>query len=192
MSTRTLYRIAAVAGLLCALALCFNAARRGGLLPTNEFTRGLAPMAQLLGLPVLTALYLHIRPRAGTLGLVGYAANSTGLAGLVGAEYVINFVFPYLPPAQVTALIDGATGTMFTITQVLFLLGATVFAVALARSGSLPALGAALYLLGAIPIGLRGVLPDVTVNPGVVIIGLGIGVLAYALLRNQRAAATAG
>jgi hypothetical protein len=29
------------------------------------------------------------------------------------------------------------------------------------------------------------------VNPGVVIIGLGIGVLAYTLLRNQRAAATA-
>lgn len=191
MSTRTVYRIAAVAGLLCALALCFNAARRGGLLPTNEFTRGLAPLAQLFGLPVLTALYLHVRPRAGALGLAGYAANSAGLAGLVGAEYVVNFVFPYLPTAQVTALVAGVTGTMFTLTQVLFLLGATVFAVALARAGSLPPVGAALYLLGAIPIGLRGVLPDVTLNPGLVVAALGVGVLALALWRRQQVPAAA-
>jgi hypothetical protein len=109
LSTRTLYRIAAVAGLLCALALCFNAARRGGLLPTNEFTRGLAPMAQLLGLPVLTALYLHIRPRAGTLSLVGYAANSAGLAGLVGAEYVINF--GRVGPARVRCRLSAPPST---------------------------------------------------------------------------------
>lgn len=183
MPTDSLRRWAANAGLLCAFALCFNAARRAGLVPTTDLGRAVAPLAQLFGLWLLTGLYAASCKRSGALGLVGYALNSLGLAGLVGCEYIVNFVLPTLPPATVAGLLNGLTGTMFTVTQLVFLLGALVFAVALLRAGQ-PVVAICLYVLGAVAIGLRGVLPDVTLNPGLVLAGIGLGWLAVVLHRS--------
>lgn len=181
MSVTTLRRLGGLAGLLCGLALCFNAVRRGELVPTTELTRALAPLAQLFGLFLLTALYARVHAATGRTGLVGYVLQSLGLAGLVGAEYIVNFVFPYLPEDEVQGFVDGPAGTMFTVTQVVFLTGVLVFAVALLRSGLVPVPGVLLYTIGAVPIGLRGVLPDVTLNPGLVVAGIGAAWLGWAL-----------
>ena len=183
MPVPTLHRLAAIAGTLCALALCFNAARRGGLVPSTDLARAAAPLAQLFGLWLLTGLYAAIRARSGTLGLVGYALNSLGLAGLVGCEYVVNFVFPYVPPATVADLLDGLAGAVFTGTQVVFLAGVVLFAAALARGGQ-PLVAVGLYALGAVIIGLRGILPDATLYPGLVLAAIGISWLAAALYRS--------
>jgi hypothetical protein len=183
MPVPTLRRLAAIAGLLCALALCFNVARRGGLVPSTDLARAAAPLAQMFGLWLLIGLYAAVRERAGRLGLAGYALNSLGLAGLVGCEYVVNFVFPNVPPATVAELLGGLTGAVFTGTQVVFLLGASLFATALVRAGQ-PPVAVALYGIGAVAIGLRGVLPDVTLNPGLVLAAIGIGWLTVALHRS--------
>lgn len=181
MSMTTLRRLGGLAGVLCGLALCFNAARRGEIIPTTQFTRSLAPLAQLFGLFLLTTLYVRVRAATGRLGLTGYALNSAGLAGLVGAEYIVNFVFPYLPQDEVQRFVDGHAGAMFTLTQVVFLTGALVFAAAMLRSRRLPAGPVLLYAVGAVPIGLRGVLPDVTLNPGLVVAAIGAIWLGWAL-----------
>lgn len=181
MSVTTLRRLGGLAGLLCGLALCFNAVRRGELVPSTEFTRALAPLAQLFGLFLLTTLYVRVRAATGRTGLVGYVLNSVGLAGLVGAEYIVNFVFPYLSDDEVQGFVDGPAGTMFTVTQVVFLTGVLVFVVALLRSRLVPAPGVLLYGIGAVPIGLRGVLPDVTLYPGLVLAALGAAWLGWAL-----------
>lgn len=183
MPVPTLHRLAAIAGTLCALALCFNAARRGGLVPSTDLARAAAPLAQLFGLWLLTGLYAAIRARSGTLGLVGYALNSLGLAGLVGCEYVVNFVFPYVPPTTVADLLDGLAGAVFTGTQVMFLAGVVLFAAALARGGQ-PLVAVGLYALGAVIIGLRGILPDATLYPGLVLAAIGLAWLAVALYRS--------
>jgi hypothetical protein len=192
MPVPTLRRLAAIAGLLCALAICFNAARRGGLVPSTDLARAAAPLAQLFGLWLLTGLYMDVRERTGRHGLTGYALNSLGLAGLVGSEYVVNFVFPFVPAATVAELLGGLAGTVFTVTHVVFLLGALTFGAALVRAGQ-PPVAAGLYALGAVAIGLRGVLPDGTLGPGLVLAAVGLGWLAVGLYRSaERPAAAEG
>jgi hypothetical protein len=186
----TLHRLAAAAGVLCAFALCFNVARRGGLVPSTDLARAAAPLAQLFGLWLLTGLYASIRARTGSHGLVGYALNSFGLAGLVGCEYVVNFVFPYVPPATVAELIDGLTGAVFTGTQAVFLTGALLFAAALARGGH-PPVAVGLYATGAVAVGLRGILPDATLGPGLLLAAIGLGRLAVGLHRSAALTAPA-
>src|SRR4051812_10824903 len=120
MTTDTLYRAAGAAGVLSALVLLINAARRVHLVPANAFTHGIAPLTLVLGLFALTGIYLWQRREAGTLGLVGYALNPTGVAGVLGIEFVVNLVFPYLDKAAIDALLDGATGTAFVVVSMLF------------------------------------------------------------------------
>lgn len=93
MSTNTLYRLCAGAGMYSAFQLVFNIARRTGALPDTVLTRGFAPLSATFGLLALTGLYLWQRQETGRLGLVGYALNAIGLAGSVGIEYVLNYVF---------------------------------------------------------------------------------------------------
>jgi hypothetical protein len=60
----TLYRLAGLAGMLSGLLLLFNTARRGGVVPANALTHGIAPLSSVLGLFALTGLYLWQRQPA--------------------------------------------------------------------------------------------------------------------------------
>ena len=93
----TLYRIGAVAGCGSAVILLINAAKRAEVIPTSAFTQLVAPLAQILALALVTALYLAFGRRAGTFGLVAFLLNAFSLAALVGVEFVINLVFADLP-----------------------------------------------------------------------------------------------
>src|SRR6185436_14575651 len=109
MPTNTLYRLAGWAGLAAGVLLLIATARRGGLLPDNALTHAIAPPASALALFALTALYLRQRDRAGTLGLVGFAVNLVGLAGLFAVEFTTHAVFPYLDETTRTGLLAGPT-----------------------------------------------------------------------------------
>jgi quinol-cytochrome oxidoreductase complex cytochrome b subunit len=181
MPSAALYRLAGAAGVLSALVLLVNVARRTGLVPANELTHGIAPLTLVFGLFALTGLYLWLRAESGTTGLVGYALNAVGLAGVLGIEFSINFVFPYLDKTAVTALLDGPTGTAFRVVAVVFLVGVVIFGVAAWRARRLPAAAVALYVVGLAPVSLRGAIPDSVVNVAYVVAAAGTAWLGYAL-----------
>ena len=93
----TLYRIAAAAGCGSAVVLLINAAKRAEVIPTSAFTQLIAPVAQILALALVTALYFAFGRRTGIFGLVAFLLNAFALSALVGVEFVINLVFRDLP-----------------------------------------------------------------------------------------------
>ncbi|MGW3345239.1 hypothetical protein ACWDA3_18150 [Nonomuraea rubra] len=167
-------RVAAVAGFACAGLLVVNAARRGGLLPETAFTHAIAPFAALTGLLAITGIYLLIRARSGTLGLVGYVLNSAGLAGAFAVEYTLHFVFPYLGGGTVSGLLAGGTGRAFLVTSAVLLVGVVTFSVAAVRSGVMPVVGVVLYAAGMVPGSLRNVVPEPIYLGGLVMAAVGV------------------
>ena len=89
-SPATLYRIAAIAGCGSAAVLLLNAAKRAELIPSSPLTQLIAPVAEILALAMITALYLAFGRRTGTFGLIAYGLNAFALASLLGVEFVIN------------------------------------------------------------------------------------------------------
>ena len=182
----TLYRIAAAAGLGSAVVLLINAAKRAEVIPTSAFTQLVAPLAQILALAFVTALYLAFGRRTGSFGLVAYLLNASALSALIGVEFVINLVFRDLPPDAVAALRAGSLGIALTAASVLFLLGTLAFAAAMLGTREIPALPLVLYAAGAVPIALRAFVPEVLLDLGLTVLAVGIAWLAIWLFGRSR------
>src|SRR5690348_1305060 len=105
MNSSHLFRLAAGAGLACAVLLVVNVARRAGVLPDSWLTDTIAPFAALAGVFALTGLYLVQRAQTGPVGVAGYALNLAGLAGAFAIEYTLHFVFPELSTDQIMDLL---------------------------------------------------------------------------------------
>jgi hypothetical protein len=174
----TLYRIAAAAGFGSAVVLLINAAKRAEIIPTSALTQLIAPVAQILALAFVTALYLAFGRRTRTFGLVAYLLNAFALAALVGVEFVINLVFRDLPADTVAALRAGSLGIALTAASILFLLGTLAFVTAMLRTREVPMAPLALYAVGAVPVALRASVPEAALDLGLAVLALGIAWLA--------------
>ena len=177
-STTTLFRGAAVAGGGSALILLTNAAKRAELIPTSAFTQLVAPLAQILALVLVTALYVAFGRGSGRFGLGAYLLNAFALAALVGVEFVINLVFAELPIGTIEVLRAGPLGVALTVASVLFLLGTVTFAVAMIRTREIPTLPMTLYAVGAVPVSLRAFVPEAVLDLGLLALAVGAGWLA--------------
>ena len=166
----TLYRIAAAAGCGSAAILLINAAKRAEVIPTSAFTQLVAPVAQILALALITALYFAFGRRSGTYGLVAYLLNAFALSAPVGVEFVINLVFKDLPAETIQTLRAGTLGVALTVTSMLFLLGTLAFVTAMLRSRAIPATPLVLYAVGAIPVSLRAFVPEAALDLGLVVL----------------------
>ena len=180
----TLYRVAATAGLGSAAVLVINAATRAQIIPTSPFTQLVAPVAEILALALVTALYLAYGRRTGILGLAAYLLNAIALSALVGVEFVINLVFRELPEATVNSLLAGPLGVAVATTSLLFLLGTLGFVTAMLRGGEVPSAPLVLYAAGAIPVSLRAFVPEIVLDLGLVVLAAGIAWLATWLLNR--------
>jgi hypothetical protein len=180
-----LYRIGASAGCGSALILLINAAKRAQVIPTSAFTQLVAPLAQILALALVTALYVAFGRRAGTFGLVAYLLNAFSLAALVGVEFVINLVFAGLPGQTIVALRAGPLGIALTVASITFLLGSLGYVVTMLRSREVPTVPLVLYVLGAVPVSLRAFVPEVVLDLGLVILAAGIAWLSIWLLNRS-------
>jgi hypothetical protein len=181
----TLYRIAATAGCGSAAVLFINAAKRAEIIPTTAFTQLIAPVAQILALALVTALYFAFGRRTGTFGLVAYLLNAFALATLVGVEFVINLVFRDLPADTIAALRAGSLGIALTAASILFLLGTLAFVTAMLRTREVPAAPLVLYAVGAVPVALRAFVPEVALDLGLAVLALGITWLSIWLLSRS-------
>jgi len=186
----TLYRIAAVAGCGSAVILLINAAKRAEVIPTTALTQLVAPLAQILALALVTALYLAFGRRTGTFGLVAFLLNAFALSALVGVEFVINLVFNDLPDHTVDALRDGTLGIALTVASIAFLLGTLAFVTAMHLSREVPTAPLVLYAVGAVPVSLRAFVPEAALNLGLVTMAVGIGWLATWLFDRSTRIAT--
>ncbi len=183
----TLYRIAAVAGCGSAVVLLINAAKRAEIIPASAFTQLIAPVAEILALALVTALYLAFGRRTGTFGLVAYLLNAFALATLVGVEFVINLVFRDLPAETVAALRAGSLGIALTAASLLFLIGTLTFVAAMLRTREVPVAPLVLYAVGAVPIALRAFVPEVVLDLGLATMAVGTAWLAVWLFgRSDR------
>jgi len=180
-----LYRIAAIAGGGSAAILLINAAKRAEFIPTSALTQLVAPLAQILALALVTALYFACGRRAGTFGLVAYLLNVFALAALVGVEFVINLVFADLPDDTIEALKDGTLGIALTVASVSFLLGTLAYVAAMLRTREVPTVPLAMYAIGAVPVALRAFVPEVALDLGLVTMAVGIGWLAIWLFNRS-------
>jgi hypothetical protein len=183
MPPTTLYRLAGQAGVLTGLLLLFNDARRVGLVPENALTHGIAPVAALLALFVITGLYLWQRERSGVLGLWGYCLNFAGLAGALAIEFTTHYVFPSLDKETLTSLVEGRTGTGFLIVSIVYLAGIVIFGAATWRAGLFPSGAVVLYVVGFVPTALRAVLPEAVVSAGFVLGSVAVIWLSVTLWR---------
>ena len=186
----THYRIAAVAGGGSAIILLINAAKRAEVIPTSAFTQLVAPLAQILALALVTALYLAFGRRAGTFGLVAFLVNALALSALVGVEFVINLVFFELPIETIEALRDGSLGIALTAASILFLLGTLAFVTAMLRTRELPTAPLVLYAVGVVPIALRAFVPEAILDLGLVTLAVGVAWLGIWLFGSSSRIAT--
>jgi len=185
----TLYRIAAAAGLGSAFVLLVNAAKRAEVIPTSAVTQLVAPLAQIMALAFVTALYFAFGRRTGVFGLVAYLLNAFALAALVGVEFVINLVFSELPASTIETLRADSLGIALTVASIAFLLGTLAFVTAMLRARELPTVPFVLYAVGAMPISLRAFVPEAVLDLGLVVLAAGIAWLAIWLFdRSTRMA----
>ena len=170
----TLYRIGAAAGCGSAVVLLINAAKRAELIPTSTFTQLVAPLAQILALAFVAALYLAVGRRTGTFGLIAFLVNAFALSALVGVEFVINLVFADLPMSTVDALRGGSLGIALTAVSIVFLLGTLAFVTAMIRSREVPVAPLVLYAIGAVAVALRAFVPEVVLDLGLLTLAVGL------------------
>lgn len=174
----------ALAGFLSAAILLVNAAKRAGVIATSPFTQLAAPVAQLAAIGLVIGIYVLVSRRAKALGAAGAAISVVALAGLVGVEFVLNLVFPYVDPGVVAALRAGPLGIALTAVSMLFLLGTVVLMLALWRSSSVPRGVVVLYTASVIPIAFRTFFPETVLQLGLVGLAVAIVGLAVWMLRN--------
>jgi hypothetical protein len=181
----TLYRLGAAAGCGSAVILLVNAAKRAEIIPTSAVTQLVAPLAQILALGLVTALYVGFGRRAGTLGLIAFLVNAFSLVALVGVEFVINLVFSDLPGPAIQELRAGPLGLALTVVSVTFLLGSLGFVAVMLRSREVPTVPLVLYAVGAVPVSLRAVVPEVVLDLGLVALAVAIGWLSIWLFNRS-------
>lgn len=179
-----LIRIFAFAGFISAAILLVNAAKRAGIIPTSPFTQLAAPIAQIAAIGLVIGMYLLVSRKAGALAASGAVISVTSLAGLVGVEFVLNLVFPYIGQDVVAVLRSGPLGIALTVVSMLFLLGTVIFMLALWRTSSVPKGAIILYTASSLPIALRTVFPETVLQLGLVGLAVAAAFLATWMLRN--------
>jgi hypothetical protein len=179
-----LIRIFAFAGFVAGAILLVNAAKRAGIIPTSPFTQLAAPIAQVAAIGLVVGMYLLISRKAGMLAASGAVISVTSLAGLVGVEFVLNLVFPYVGQDVVAVLRSGPLGIALTAVSVLFLLGTVIFMLALWRTSTVPKGAIILYTVSSVPIALRTVFPETVLQLGLVGLAVAAAFLGTWMLRN--------
>jgi hypothetical protein len=183
---RSLSLVFIIAGFISAIVLIVNAAKRAEILALSPATQLAAPLAQLMAIGLIVGIFVAtpaIRGRLGSTGVVLYVAS---LVALVGVEFVINLVFPYVAPEIIGELRAGPLGIAFTVASISFLLGTIIFYTALWRVPQSPKAAIIVSVISSVPIALRTAFPEIVLQIGLVGLAIGVSLLAIWLIRTAR------
>jgi hypothetical protein len=142
----------------------------------------------ILGLGVLTALYLRQRAASGVSGWIGYVVQFLGMTLVIGFLFTQAFVFSSLDDAQKAAVLAGPTGIVTVIGLAITTVGAILFGTASLRAGVFPKWAAFLLMLGFVIAPLGAALSPMVKTVGEVILSAGLIGLSYALIFGAREA----
>jgi hypothetical protein len=153
----------------------------------------------VLSLIGITGIYLRQVRQTGVIGLIGYACLAIGYLAILCVQVVGAFVLPTLAASQpgyvndVFAVVRGDTptgdiGTVQTLIQggIAYIVGGTIFGIALFRANILPRWAAALLAVGAVATLAASQLPELTQRLFPIPVGIALIGLGYSLWHEQR------
>ena len=162
----------------------------------REAVKILMTVLSLIG---ITGIYLRQVKQTGVLGLIGYAYLAIGYLVILCVQVVGLFVLPSLAASQpgyvndVFAVVTSGTptgdiGGLQTLIQggIAYIVGGTLFGIALFRANILPRWAAALLSLGAVATLATSQLPELTQRLFPIPVGVALIALGYSLWREQR------
>jgi hypothetical protein len=183
-----LARVLTYSGFLAALVLVINALKRAEILPLSAVTQLVAPFAQLFSIGLVLAIFALTPAVRGKIGSVGTVLYVGSLAALVGVEFVINLVFPYVGSEAVAELFAGPLGLGIRIVSVWFLTATLIFFVAVWRAPGSPKIAIILSVLSSVPIAIRTAFPELVLQIALVGLAVGLVWLTVWLVRTSRVA----
>jgi hypothetical protein len=181
-----LLRVLSYAGFFAAIVLVINALKRAEILPLTPVTQLVAPWAQLFSIALILAIFAATPAVRGKIGSVGVVLYVGSLAALVGVEFVINLVFPYVGADAIPGLLAGPLGVAFTVASIAFLTGTVIFLFALWRVPGSPKVAIIVSVLSSVPIALRMAFPELVLQLALGGLAVGIVLLTVWLLRAPR------
>ncbi len=162
----------------------------------REAVKILMTVLSLIG---ITGIYLRQVKQTGMLGLIGYAYLAIGYLVILCVQVVGLFVLPTLAASQpgyvndVFAVVTSGTptgdiGGLQTLIQggIAYIVGGTIFGIALFRANILPRWAAALLSVGAVATLATSLLPELTQRLFPIPVGIALIALGYSLWREQR------
>jgi hypothetical protein len=184
--TRSLNPVFIIASFVAAIFLVVNSLKRADIIMLSPATQLAAPLAQLMAIGLVVGICNASPAMRGRLGSIGAVLYTASLVLLVGVEFVINLVFPYLPPNLIGELRAGPLGIAFTVASLSFLLGTLVFFSAFRRVPGSSRSAILVGVLSSVPIALRTAFPEVVLEIGLVGLAAGVTMLAMWLIRSRR------
>ncbi len=174
MSTRTLYRLSALAGVLTAAGIILGKLTIS--LPNRQIGEILDLLAALFGLFFAMGVYFKHRKESGVFGGIAFIIFFIGLAAVMCLDYFGAFMALELPAGMVENLLEGRNGWAFALSGMTFLVGEVLFGISVIRAGVFSKVSAVLFMLGMIPVALHltGIFPEYVVNISSIVAGIGL------------------
>jgi hypothetical protein len=157
------------------------------LLP-EQLSPALDLFVNILGLGVLTALYVRQRAASGVTGWIGYVTQFFGMAVVIGFLFTQAFVLGSLDAAQRAALLTGPAGIVTVIGLAITAAGAILFGIASLQAGLFPRWAAFLLMLGFVIVPIGAAVSPLLKTAGEVILSAGLIGLSYSLFSGAREA----
>ena len=175
MEASNLYRWSGVTGIVAGVLNVIVE-----LLP-ERFGLPLELFVNILGLGVLTALYLRQRAASGVSGWIGYVTQFFGMTLVIGFLFTQAFVLSGLDESQKAALLAGPTGIVTVIGLAITTVGAIVFGITSLRAGVFPKWAAFLLMIGFVMAPIGAATTQILKLIGELILSAGLIGLSYAL-----------
>ncbi len=188
MSTTTLYRLSAAAGVLSGVCIIIGKL----LIPLPDPLPGeiFDFLSPLFGLFITMGLYLRQRKESGVFGGVAFIVFFIGLTSVVSLDYFGAFMRLELPEGAVDQLMEGPTSPVFVTSLFIFLIGEILLGISVIRAGVFSRIAAVLFMVGMIPVALHlsGIFPEIVVVISSIMAGIGLiwwGISLYRLADGE-------
>jgi len=172
MSTKTLYRLSALAGVLS--GLCIIIGKLLIPLPNRQIGEIFDFFSPFFALLFAVGLYLRQRRESGIFGGVAFIVLFMGLATVVSLDYFGAFIAPYLPEGMVDQILESPTGVVAIISGLVFLIGEILIGISVIRANVFSKIASILFMIGMFLVPLGAVFPESAVVIGSIIAGFGL------------------